>query len=74
MQEMHLQNLRTIAELSSLDKWPLAVMPLVMRDDNLFGNMTDDTESIVPINVIMGPCRDIQRGCSGSSNIWRNFK
>ena len=44
MQEMHQQNLRTIAELSSLDKWPLAVMPLVMRDDNLFGNMTDGTE------------------------------
>lgn len=58
MQEMHKQNLQTIAELSSLEKWPLAVMPLVMRDDNLFGYETDDVESIVPINVIMGPCRD----------------
>lgn len=67
MQEMHQQNLRTIAELSSLDKWPLAVMPLVMRDDNLFGNMTDDTESIVPINVIMGPCRDK----NFQSSIWK---
>ena len=58
MQEMHKQNLQTIAELASLEKWPLAVMPLVMRDDNLFGYETDDVESIVPINVIMGPCRD----------------
>ena len=70
MQEMHLQNLRTIAELSSLDKWPLAVMPLVMRDDNLFGNMTDDTESIVPINVIMGPCRDK----NFQSSIWKSVE
>ena len=58
MQEMHKQNLQTIAELASLEKWPLAVMPLVIRDDNLFGYETDDVESIVPINVIMGPCRD----------------
>lgn len=70
MQEMHQQNLRTIAELSSLDKWPLAVMPLVMRDDNLFGNMTDDTESIVPINVIMGPCRDK----NFQSSIWKSVE
>ena len=70
MQEMHLQNLRTIAELSSLDKWPLAVMPLVMRDDNLFGTMTDDTESIVPINVIMGPCRDK----NFQSSIWKSVE
>lgn len=58
MQEMHKYNLRTIAELSSLDKWPLAVMPLVIRDDNLFGCETNEIEGIVPINVIMGPCRD----------------
>ena len=70
MQEMHQQNLRMIAELSSLDKWPLAVMPLVMRDDNLFGNMTDDTESIVPINVIMGPCRDK----NFQSSIWKSVE
>ena len=70
MHEMHQQNLRTIAELSSLDKWPLAVMPLVMRDDNLFGNMTDDTESIVPINVIMGPCRDK----NFQSSIWKSVE
>ena len=70
MQEMHQQNLRTIAELSSLDKWPLAVMPLVMRDDNLFGNMTDGTESIVPINVIMGPCRDK----NFQSSIWKSVE
>ena len=70
MQEMHQQNLRMIAELSSLDKWPLAVMPLVMRDDNLFGNMTDDTESIVPINVIMGPCRDKYF----QSSIWKSVE
>lgn len=70
MHEMHQQNLRTIAELSSLDKWPLAVMPLVMRDDNLFGTMTDDTESIVPINVIMGPCRDK----NFQSSIWKSVE
>ena len=70
MQEMHQQNLRMIAELSSLDKWPLAVMPLVMRDDNLFGNMTDDTESIMPINVIMGPCRDK----NFQSSIWKSVE
>lgn len=70
MQEMHQQNLRMIAELSSLDKWPLAVMPLVMRDDNLFGNMTDDTESIVPINVIMGPCRDK----NFQTSIWKSVE
>lgn len=70
MQEMHQQNLRRIAELSSLDKWPLAVMPLVMRDDNLFGNMTDDTESIVPVNVIMGPCRDK----NFQSSIWKSVE
>ena len=70
MQEMHQQNLRMIAELSSLDKWPLAVMPLVMRDDNLFGTMTDDTESIVPINVIMGPCRDK----NFQSSIWKSVE
>ena len=70
MQEMHQQDLRMIAELSSLDKWPLAVMPLVMRDDNLFGNMTDDTESIVPINVIMGPCRDK----NFQSSIWKSVE
>lgn len=57
MHELHKHNLKTIAELTSLDKWPLAVMPLVMRDDNLFGNENDD-DSIIPINVIMGPCRD----------------
>ena len=70
MQEMHQQNMITIAELSSLDKWPLAVMPLVIRDDNLFGNMTDDTESIVPINVIMGPCRDK----NFQSSIWKSVE
>lgn len=70
MQELHRQNLRTIAELTSLDKWPLAVMPLVMRDDNLFGAEINATESVVPINVIMGPCRDR----SFQSNIWKSVE
>lgn len=58
MRDMHQENLKAIAYLTSLDKWPLAVMPLVMRDDNLFGFSDSEAETITPINVIMGPCLD----------------
>ena len=57
MQEQHVESLHTIEYLASLDKWPLAVMPLVMRDDNLF-SLTNNKDIIVPINIIFGPCRD----------------
>lgn len=56
MRELHRENLRSIEYLASLDRWPLAVMPLVMRDDHLFFEPKDN--AIVPINVILGPCRD----------------
>ena len=56
MHNLHKENLRSIEYLTSLDRWPLAVMPLVMRDDNLFFEVED--EGVVPINIIFGPCRD----------------
>ena len=56
MRDLHRENLRSIEYLASLDRWPLAVMPLVMRDDHLFFDIEDNT--VVPINVILGPCRD----------------
>ena len=56
MCDLHRENLRSIEYLASLDRWPLAVMPLVMRDDHLFFEPEDN--AIVPINVILGPCRD----------------
>lgn len=58
MRDMHQENLKAIAYLTSLDKWPLAVMPLVMRDDNLFGFSDSEAETITPVNVILGPCLD----------------
>lgn len=63
LKDMHQENLRNIEYLTSLDKWPLAVMPLVMRNDRLFFNtQVDDTDKeridIIPISLILGPCRD----------------
>lgn len=69
MHEMHQENLRAIAYLSSLDKWPLAVMPLVMRDDNLFA-ADNSADEITPINVIMGPCLDR----NFQNTIWKNVE
>lgn len=57
LQEQHQENLRNIAYVTSLDKWPLAVHPLVMRNDNLF-NDASAIDGIVPVNVVFGPCRD----------------
>ena len=69
LKDLHQENLRSIEYLTSLDKWPLAVMPLVMRNDHLFFNNQDDEEhihidehlnrnSIIPISIIFSPCRD----------------
>lgn len=57
LQEQHQENLRSIAYIAALDRWPLAVHPLVMRNDNLF-NGENAVEGIVPVNVVFGPCRD----------------
>lgn len=57
LQEQRQENLRNIAYVTSLDKWPLAVHPLVMRNDNLFNDVSA-IDGIVPVNVVFGPCRD----------------
>ena len=57
LQEQHQENLRSIAYIAALDRWPLAVHPLVMRNDNLF-NDANAVDNIVPVNVVFGPCRD----------------
>lgn len=57
LREQHKENLRTIEYVASLDKWPLAVHPLVMRNDNLFYDEKDVT-GVVPVNVVFGPCHD----------------
>lgn len=63
LNDIHQENLGSIEYLTSLDKWPLAVMPLVMRNDSLFFNaQINETQinqnDIIPISVILGPCRD----------------
>lgn len=57
LQKQHQENLRSIAYIAALDRWPLAVHPLVMRNDNLF-NDENAVDGIVPVNVVFGPCRD----------------
>lgn len=57
LREQHKKNLRTIAYVTALDRWPLAVHPLVMRNDNLF-NDESAVEGVVPVSVVFGPCHD----------------
>ncbi len=57
LRELHQENLLNIAYITALDRWPLAVHPLVMRNDNLF-NDENAVEDIVPVNIVFGPCRD----------------
>ena len=69
LREQHKENLRTIEYVSSLDKWPLVVHPLVMRNDNLFYDEKEVT-GIVPINVVFGPCHDR----SFQKSIWKRLE
>ncbi len=75
LEDLHQENLRSIEYLASLDKWPLAVMPLVMRNDSLFFNTqaidtNKNRNDIVPISIILGPCRDK----AFQSAIWRKVE
>jgi hypothetical protein len=69
LREQHKENIRTIEYVASLDKWPLAVHPLVMRNDNLFYDEKDVT-GVVPVNVVFGPCHDR----SFQTSIWKRVE
>lgn len=58
MRNMHTDNLKSIAYINGLETWPLQIMPLVMKDDDLFGIENTSEESFTPINIIIGPGSD----------------